>query len=118
MCNYKKEIEVELIDTESFFEKFLPNAFSPNGDMVNDVQKISAPKLSIVEEVLQLDIFDRYGSILFSKETYDSGDSKEISWNGLISGQLAEPNTYLAKAVLLLSDGTIKSVNWSVLLIH
>lgn len=117
-CKYDKKVAVELIEKEAFFEQFLPNAFSPNGDMINDILKVSATKNGIVDEVLQLEVFDRYGSLLFSKGNYDSTNKNGVSWNGLIGDQLAEPNTYLAKVMFRLSDGSIKTISWSVLLIH
>lgn len=51
---------------------FIPNAFSPNNDGLNDVFRVQGE----VIESLQLQIFDRWGNVVFST------DDLSESWNG------------------------------------
>ena len=59
---------------------FMPNAFTPNGDGINDVFK---PKFECTSKDYHLKIFDRYGRIIFESSQASEG------WNGNIrDGQL------------------------------
>ena len=54
----------------------VPNAFSPNGDGINDEFKINLASRTICPDEFELKIYDRWGQILF--ETLDP----EFSWKG------------------------------------
>jgi gliding motility-associated-like protein len=77
-------IDPSLIDCT---EIFLPNAFTPNNDFLNDVYGISNP--IVIQELISLEIFDRTGSRVF-KTTERAG-----TWDGIIGGREAPPGTYL-----------------------
>ena len=64
---------------------YIPNAFSPNGDGVNDVFGVAG--LEIVSMTLQ--VFDRWGALVF--ETTD----QEVGWDGTIRGQDADVGQYV-----------------------
>ncbi|MEL6143074.1 MAG: gliding motility-associated C-terminal domain-containing protein, partial [Bacteroidota bacterium] len=66
---------------------FLPNAFSPNGDNVNDVLRLRS---GFTEEILEFDlmIFNRWG-----QEMYRSFDP-QASWDGTVGGEPLEPDVY------------------------
>ncbi|MCB9245246.1 MAG: gliding motility-associated C-terminal domain-containing protein [Flavobacteriales bacterium] len=68
---------------------FIPNAFSPNGDGLNDVWQLSS--LGFVEMTLQ--IYDRWGGLVYQ------GDRG--SWDGQINGKAAPAGvyTYMLSAV-------------------
>ncbi|HJW31440.1 MAG TPA: gliding motility-associated C-terminal domain-containing protein, partial [Saprospiraceae bacterium] len=51
---------------------FIPNIFSPNGDQINDVFMISAGPA--VDEITKLNIFDRWGDLVFSLEHFKPND--------------------------------------------
>jgi gliding motility-associated-like protein len=66
-----------------------PNAFTPNGDGVNDVW---FPKgIGIGDDQYELYIFNRWGQLIF--ESYD----KNIGWDGTArsSGNLAKLDVYV-----------------------
>jgi gliding motility-associated-like protein len=69
------------------------NAFTPNGDGVNDVVKIEGS--GIVDLVFR--IYNRWGEKVF--ETHD----KNIGWDGIYKGELQEMDayTYAADATLI-----------------
>gem|GEM_PF-2265671 len=64
------EIEVNTVDCD--YTLFFPNVFSPNGDGINDVWEYYAENI----EVLELQIFDRQGTLVF-----ESRQNNEY-WNG------------------------------------
>lgn len=64
---------------------YVPTAFSPNGDGVNDDFGVFAFDAT----ALQLEVFDRWGGLVFSS-TVD-----QPRWDGLIDGVLAPAGTYV-----------------------
>jgi gliding motility-associated-like protein len=71
----------------------VPNAFSPNGDGVNDVVKVEGKGIV----TLSFRIYNRWGEKVF--ETTD----QSIGWNGIYKGTLQEMEvyTYALEATLI-----------------
>jgi gliding motility-associated-like protein len=69
------------------FVFWMPNAFTPNGNDINDIFK---PKLIGVHDYNFL-IFDRWGEKIF--ETHNSEDG----WNGFFKGKLCSNDVYVYK---------------------
>ena len=67
---------------------YVPNAFSPNNDGVNDDFQLFANNNAFIEEV-DFQVFDRWGSMLFDAQ------SGTDSWNGIIQGRQAASGTYI-----------------------
>lgn len=68
------------------YEVFLPNAFSPNGDGLNDIW---APiDFGSVQEI-DIKIFDRWGSLVFQSSSVANG------WDGTCKGSELAPETYV-----------------------
>ena len=55
-----------LVQIVEFFSIYIPNAFTPDGDGVNDVLQVEFTGLD--ESSFQIDIFDRWGGKVFSSE--------------------------------------------------
>lgn len=82
-CTDTFELEVCVIPEESWFH--VPNAFSPNGDLIND---IFLPKgLGILTYSLR--VFDRWGVLIF-----ESNDPS-IGWDGTYKGASAPEGVYV-----------------------
>ncbi|MBK8926194.1 MAG: gliding motility-associated C-terminal domain-containing protein [Crocinitomicaceae bacterium] len=64
---------------------FVPNAFSPNADNVND--KLYVRGENILE--MEFKIFDRWGELVF--ETTD----QSVGWDGTFKGELVDPDVYV-----------------------
>ncbi|MDF9795851.1 gliding motility-associated-like protein [Catalinimonas alkaloidigena] len=64
---------------------FFPNAFTPNGDGLNDIFVYKAELL----ETVQFQVYNRWGELLFS--TTDIGEG----WDGTYKGGLAPQGTYM-----------------------
>lgn len=86
----------------------VPNAFSPNGDGINDVVKIEGK--GIVE--LTFRIFNRWGELVF--ETHD----KNIGWDGIYKGILQEMETYTYTADAVLINGDNKFLKGNITLLR
>lgn len=70
-------------------ELFLPKAFTPNGDGLNELYKISNP--FVVQELIAFEIFDRWGSRVFASTDPFQG------WDGLVGGAVVNSGVFLYK---------------------
>ncbi len=82
---------------------YVPNAFSPNDDGINDFFTIFANELQ-VEEVLSMQIYDRWGGQLFVKNNFPPNDPNQ-GWNGRARGKVLPMGLYVYMAKLLLPTG-------------
>lgn len=78
---------------------FIPNAFTPDGDDLNDTWQWSMPEGVTAE----LTIFNRTGHLIWSGQMASSGFS---GWEGLLpSGTKCEAGVYPWKAVVMDANG-------------
>lgn len=70
---------------------FIPNAFSPNGDGLNDVFKINGDGLRLGSNIrkFSITIFDRWGNEVFSSK------SPNFEWDGKLNGKPMPIGTYV-----------------------
>lgn len=79
----------EVTDTVNVFvykDVFVPNAFTPNGDGINDTWYI--PALSAYPN-FELSVYDRYGHPVFQAR------KANVHWNGYFKGQLLPMGVYV-----------------------
>ncbi|HEV7349660.1 gliding motility-associated C-terminal domain-containing protein [Telluribacter sp.] len=93
----KAEARVQVI---VFDKLYIPDAFSPNGDGVNDQFEIRNARLQ-VEEV---QIFNRWGEIVYYSKEYSS------PWDGYYKGKVVAPGgyTYIIKTPFHTYKGQIQ----------
>jgi len=87
---YVKLIEDE-IPPEPNNKIFIPNAFTPDGDGVNDVFRVVAEGSRIEE--LELRIYDRWGGMVFESSGIENG------WDGKKAGKDCPGGVYVYKIV-------------------
>ena len=68
------------------FEYFIPNAFSPNGDGLNDFFRVYAQYKNIVFKMV---IYDRWGRLVFESDNVDK------AWDGKSGGRDCPPDSYV-----------------------
>ncbi len=66
-------------------ELFLPTAFSPNGDGLNDVFRVIT---TAGVDLIQFDIYNRWGNLVWQTFKYND------EWNGIYQGADAVPGAY------------------------
>lgn len=86
------EVEVSFQDCppdpeDTIYKFWIPNAFSPNGDDVNDVLEIGGNTDQLKN--FRVRIFNRWGQLLYI--TYDP----EFQWGGLYNGEKCPSSTYV-----------------------
>lgn len=85
-------------------EVFVPNAFSPNGDGVNDVFRPFFSPLPTATDY-ELLIFDRWGALLF--ETNDP----EQGWDGMFNGQRMPTGVFVYTLRYQAKEGVVRPRN-------
>ena len=93
---------------------YVPNAFSPNGDGINDVFMVFGGPA--VVEVDLLRIFDRWGNQLFSAEHFPPNEPA-FGWNGYYRGQAMNPGVYVYHLRLRLIDGSTLNLKGDLVLV-
>lgn len=94
---------------------YVPNAFTPNGDHINDVLTVYGD--DEVEEIILFEIFDRWGERIFIRENFKPNDETQ-GWNGYFNGALMQPAVFVYKVKARLEDGSIVPVNGTVTLLN
>jgi len=84
------------------YKVYVPNIFSPNGDGINDVLMISSD--DGVEEISILNIYDRWGNLVFGAEHFQAGDPS-ISWDGKMKGEAMNPGVFTYRMIVGFRDG-------------
>ena len=94
---------------------FIPNAFSPNDDGINDNFRIFGDNK--VKIIRSLRIFDRWGGNVFGVTNVTPDDSA-AGWNGRHRGQMLSAGVYLYVAEIEFFDGHVETVMGEVTLLR
>lgn len=88
-CMDTSYVPVEVIPE---FTVFIPNAFTPDGDGLNDVFYVYGEEITEIN----LKIFDRWGNLIFES------DNKNQGWDGRANGgqEIAQQDVYVYKAFI------------------
>jgi len=94
----------------------VPNVFSPNGDGINDYfYPVAAP--GSYKQVRLLQIFDRWGELVFHKENFQPNLDIE-GWNGQFKGVGLNPGVYVYQLILEWNNGELANLQGDVSLIR
>lgn len=87
-----------------------PNAFTPNGDNINDTFKMILLKGEAI--ITRMDIYNRWGRKIYSST------EPQAAWNGEVEGQPAPADVYTFLVLWERSDGAIIPAQGSLTLIR
>lgn len=88
---------------------YAPNAFTPgNRDGINDYFTIYG-KENTVRQIKLMEIFDRWGNMVFSKENFPS-DIESEGWDGTFRGRELNPGIFIFRAEVELVNGLVERV--------
>lgn len=96
-----------------YYNVYIPNIFSPNSDGPNSRFKIIGNQ--DLSEIKTLDIYDRWGTQVYSGINELSNDSN--GWDGNYQSRLMEQGVYTYITTLEMDDGILRQFVGSVLLI-
>ena len=80
---------------------FVPNAFSPDGDGINDVLLVQGKGIKMIKSFR---IFTRWGEIVFEKMNFLPGDPA-YAWDGKIKGKPAPPDVFVYVSEVICEKG-------------
>ncbi len=93
---------------------YAPNAFSPNGDGINDEFLLYA-RPGLVVRIRQMRIFDRWGGMVFERYDFPIGVAG-TGWDGRKNGRLMGPGVYAWLAEIERLDGKVLLLEGEVVL--
>ncbi len=82
---------------------FIPNAFSPDGDGVNDILMVRGKGVAMVKSFR---VFNRFGQVVFEKQNFAANDPT-AGWNGRIGGNPASADVYVYTAEVQCTSGGV-----------
>lgn len=99
---------IHIIISDSKLE--FPNAFSPNGDGINDIYKAKEGYRSIIS--FHADIYSRWGTRIYSWDNLSDG------WDGKVNGKDAPQGVYFVRVKAKGADGKIYDIKRDVNLLR
>ncbi|MCB9338578.1 MAG: gliding motility-associated C-terminal domain-containing protein [Lewinellaceae bacterium] len=111
-CTASDRVEVLLRKPRNVF---VPNAFSPNGDGINDLLTVFAG--SSVTAIRSFRIFDRWGEIVYEGFNLSPGGLSQ-GWDGTYKGKPLDPAVFAYFAEVEFLDGELQLVEGDVLLVR
>lgn len=94
---------------------FAPNAFSPNGDGVNDTFTLYAGQS--VDQILQMKIFDRWGNLLVDRQDIQP-NNPSLGWDGQFRNKPLNPGVFTYFFEVLYMDGQTDVIAGEVVLLR
>ncbi|KAA3641161.1 MAG: gliding motility-associated C-terminal domain-containing protein [Bacteroidetes bacterium] len=94
---------------------YIPTAFSPNGDGINDYFAIFGG--SQVNKILLLEIFDRWGNLVFRKKDFLPNDENS-GWDGMLNGRLMGAGVFVYRTIVETHKGKALDYNGEFILIR
>lgn len=104
------ETYTEVIQITKGYDIILPNAFTPNGDGLNDTIR---PVTLCVKE-MELSVYDTWGSLIYVEVGIDDNIK---GWDGTINGQSAENGNYIIVVKATTYRGETIDINGPITLI-
>ena len=95
----------DTINIKTFCESaqvFIPNAFSPDGDGVNDILMVRGTGIAMVKSFR---IFNRWGEVVFERSSFPP-NNPTYGWDGKVKGIVGGPEVYVYTAEVICENGT------------
>ncbi len=98
-----------------FYHVFVPNAFSPDGDGVNEFFTLFTNDNAL--EIKTLNVYDRWGEHLFLGQNLPP-NLESRGWDGTFRGEKMMPGVYVFTAEILFEDGAVRVFSGDVNLVR
>jgi gliding motility-associated-like protein len=103
------------VNIDRSIDLFVPNAFSPNKDGLND-RFVIYGNAAEVSQVLIFQIYDRWGNLLYTARNFAVND-ETAGWDGYFRGRLMNTGAYVYHTQLELMDGSTQTRSGQVTLV-
>ena len=120
-CQVSRSIEIDsskIFDEDCLSQLFyIPNAFSPNGDGINDDFTIHFRENILNQKINSIMVFDRWGELLVDLSNITSEPSLSI-WDGFYKGKKMNTGVYVWIIEMEFSNGKTTSYSGDVTLVE
>jgi gliding motility-associated-like protein len=99
-CEAADTIQIKVFCEDT--QVFVPNAFTPDGDGINDVLMVRGKGIVSVKFFR---IFNRWGELIFEKSNFPP-NNLSFGWNGKIRGVSGPPDVFVYTAEVVCENGT------------
>lgn len=99
-CSSSDTINIKVFCAES--QVFIPNAFTPDGDGLNDILMVYGKGIVTVKHFR---IFNRWGELVFERDNF-SPNNPTYGWDGKVKGKAATPDVFVYTAEVMCENGT------------
>ncbi|MCF8245701.1 MAG: gliding motility-associated C-terminal domain-containing protein [Saprospiraceae bacterium] len=110
-CTAEGELTVFVEKVE---QVYVPNAFSPNNDGINDELTVFAGPQ--VDKIKSFQIFDRWGELVFEYYNFEPNDL-QLGWTGTYKDKELDPAVFVWYAEVVFLDGQVRLFKGGVSLI-
>ncbi|HWB62617.1 MAG TPA: gliding motility-associated C-terminal domain-containing protein, partial [Chitinophagales bacterium] len=93
---------------------FIPTAFTPNGDGLNDYFEFNILGAQNVETT----IYNRWGEKIYYNPNQPNGNTNGNAWDGTVNGTVAPTGTYVYQLKITFYDGTTKTETGTITLMR
>jgi gliding motility-associated-like protein len=111
-CSASDEVFLSVLKTRSLY---VPNAFSPNGDGINDYFMIYPGKE--VSRIVAFGVFDRQGNEVFRLSNHPVSGPENAWWDGSFRGRKLQPGVFAWYARIEFVDGVSEIIKGEVTLL-
>lgn len=84
--------DVVSIEVNSRANLYVPSAFSPNGDGINDTFTVFTDVG--ISKITSIQILDRWGNLVFAQNDFEA-NVEHLGWDGNVRGRPASPGVYI-----------------------
>ena len=99
-CEASDTIKIKVFCTDA--QVYIPNAFSPDGDGINDILMVRGKGIVTVKSFR---VFNRWGEVVFERINFPP-NNPAYGWNGKIKGIEGPPDVFVYTAEVLCENGT------------
>lgn len=89
---------------------FIPSAFTPNGDGLNDYFEFDL----LGAENIEISIYNRWGERVYYNAAQPNGIGNQSGWNGTVDGKKCPDDTYVYRMNITYWDNIAKEVSGTV----
>nr|MBS0036740.1 gliding motility-associated C-terminal domain-containing protein [Saprospiraceae bacterium] len=111
-CEASDRLQINIIVERNVY---IPNAFSPNEDGINDRFLVYGDEF--VEEVEEIMIFDRWGTKVFERRNIPLNDP-DFGWNGIYRDSKLNPAVFVYYIRVRFTDGVTEDFSGDLILVE
>ena len=99
-CEASDAVTIKVFCAES--QVFIPNAFTPDGDGINDLVMVRGKGIVSIKHFR---IFNRWGELVFERSNFPPNNTA-FAWDGKVKGKVSPPEVFVYTAEAMCENGS------------